>query len=172
MKSLAAVAFILLCCGAAITPLIVSTGASSVKAGDFPGWPSEFEGRTLTPLALTAIEERFQRRFPGRVGRFTDGRRELIFRWVAEGTRKLHPSADCFKANGYQLSAHAASGSWSTFVATRNGQALMVRERIHDAAGAQWPDVSAWYWSVQLGRTDGPWWAITVAESAALPPTP
>lgn len=170
MKSLATLSFVLLCGAAGIAPLTIGTGAPTSKAHQFPGWPSHFEGRALTPLPLTPIEERFQQNFPGRVGRFTDGQRELIVRWVAEGTRKLHPSADCFKANGYVLSAPASSGSWSEFIATRKGQTLTVRERIHDAAGgAHWSEVSAWYWAVQLGRTKGPWWAITIAQNAMEP---
>jgi len=143
-------------------------------AGAFPGWPLQFEGASLTALPLSALEQRFQANFPGRVGRFTDGRREIILRWVAEGSRKLHAASDCFKANGHALTPQpiAVSGGqrWSGFIARKKGQRLLVRERIHDAAGAQWSDVSAWYWAVQLGRSQGPWWAVTVAT--ALPAEP
>ncbi len=172
MKSLSTMVFALACALAALAPLAPGPATTAALAAGFPGWPSSFEGRTLKPLPLTAIEERFQQHFPGRVGRFTDGRREIIIRWVAEGTRKLHPSGDCFKANGYQLTPQPVTVQgeqrWSGFLATRGAQQLAVRERIHDAAGGQWSDVSAWYWAVQLGRSSGPWWAFTVADNAAV----
>lgn len=121
-------------------------------------------------VKCSPIEQRFGQSFPGRVGRFTDGRREVILRWVASGTRKLHPAGDCFKANGYTLIAQPITVKdgehWSVFRAERGRRRFEVRERIVDAAGAQWSDVSAWYWAVQLGQTAGPWWAVTVARSA------
>ena len=30
--------------------------------------------------------------------------------------------------------------------------------------GGSFCDVSAWYWAASLGRTRGPWWAVTVVE--------
>jgi hypothetical protein len=167
MKSWSALLFALACALAALAPWVPT---SPVAAADgFPGWPASFEGRALTRLPLTPIEERFGQNFPGRVGRFSDGRREVILRWVSEGTRKLHPSGDCFKANGYQLTPQPVTTigaqRWSGFVAVRGAQKFDVRERIHDAAGGQWSDVSAWYWAVQLGQTSGPWWAVTVAST-------
>jgi len=35
-----------------------------------------------------------------------------------------------------------------------------------DGRGGHWTDVSAWYWSALLGSSEGPWWALTVAENA------
>ena len=176
MKSLSTLVFALACALAALAPLAMRPASTAAQAAGFPGWPPSFEGRTLTALPLTAIEERFQQNFPGRVGRFTDGRREIIIRWVAEGTRKLHPGGDCFRANGFQLTPRpvAVQGEerWSGFLATRGAQRLEVRERIIDAAGGQWGDVSAWYWAVQLGQSSGPWWAFTVAANGAGPARP
>ncbi len=169
MKTFAVMAFVAACAVAALAPL--AAGKPPAPGADgFPGWPASFEGAPLTALPLSPIEERFQQNFPGRVGRFTDGRREVILRWVARGSRKLHPASDCFKANGYALAALPISVKdgqrWSGFSAARGQQKFEVRERIVDAAGAQWSDVSAWYWAVQLGQTAGPWWAVTVARSA------
>ena len=39
-----------------------------------------------------------------------------------------------------------------------------MREAITDGTASRWTDVSQWYWEALLGRTQGPWWAITVAE--------
>lgn len=170
MKSFATIAFAGLCALSALAPLAFESSANSRVIEGFPGWPASFEGRQLTPLPLTAIEERFQQNFPGRVGRFSDGEREIVIRWVDQGTRKLHASSDCFKANGYKLDMQpvkiVGDQRWSGFIASRGEQQLEVRERIADSNGGQWSDVSAWYWAAQLGRTKGPWWAVTVATNA------
>ena len=168
MKHLSVIVFAIVCAAAGLAPFVAGS-QQAARADGFPGWPASFEGVALTALPLSPIELRFQQNFPGRVGRFTDGRREVILRWVAAGSRKLHPASDCFKANGYTLAPQPITlkdgQRWSGFTATRGGQQFEVRERIVDAAGGQWSDVSAWYWAVQLGRTTGPWWAMTVAQS-------
>lgn len=169
MKTLATMAFAGLCALTALAPLVFEDSANAVAIAGFPGWPASFEGRKLTPLPLTPIETRFQQNFPGRVGRFSDGEREIVIRWVDRGTRKLHASSDCFKANGYELTMRPVKiigdERWSGFIASKGVQKLEVHERITDGQGGQWSDVSAWYWAAQLGQTKGPWWAITVAKS-------
>lgn len=135
----------------------------------FPGWPTVWEGRTLRPLTLTAREERFTRGFPGRVGRFSDGQREIILRWVNRSTRQLHPASDCFRGSGYEIASlplvqDGEGRRWGAFAASRDGVRLRVRERVSDGQNGAWTDVSAWYWAALLGRTHGPWWAVTVAE--------
>ena len=57
------------------------------------------------------------------------------------------------------LSALAAFRAWSP-----DGEALEVRERITDTNGRGWTDVSEWYWNAIGGKTEGPWWAVTVLE--------
>jgi len=162
--------YALLCAAAALAPLTATTHAAPAS-DQFPGWPTHFDNVALRQLPLSPIEERFQQNFPGRVARFTDGRREVIMRWVASGTRKLHASSDCFKANGYTLEpqpiAQEGGARWSRFTAAKDGQTMEVRERIVDRSGAQWSDVSAWYWAVQLGQSSGPWLAVTVAQTIA-----
>lgn len=162
--------FVLCCAAAGIAPLTIGTPAASATAAGFPGWPSSFGGKVLTRLPLTPLEVRFGQQFPGQLARFSDGEREIILRWVAQGSRKLHASGDCFKANGYVLTnqpVHVDGAErWSVFLATRGDTRFEVRERITDAAGRQWTDVSAWYWAVQLGQTSGPWWAVTIARRA------
>lgn len=171
---------LLLCLCAALAPLAQQVGpmqavqvlqaAATAPAPDaFPGWPRRFENRTLTPLPLSALEQQFQQDFPGHIGRFTDGRREIIVRWISHASRRLHPAADCFKAHGYSLQPQPLLSKdhqhWSSFTATRGAEKLIVFERIHDGAGRQWSDVSAWYWAAWLGQTQGPWWAWTVAQA-------
>lgn len=158
------------CVIAAFVPLL-GARPQPAPAGNFPGWPTHFAGKPLRALALGPIEQRFAEDFPGRIGRFSDGERELVIRWVSQETRKLHPASDCFKGTGYSitpqpLAVDADGKRWGTFVARRRDERVAVRERIHDAAGNQWTDVSAWYWAATTGKSRGPWWAITIASTA------
>jgi hypothetical protein len=135
-------------------------------------WPTHFRDRPLTQLPLSDLEERFARRFPGSIARFTDGRRMLILRQVQRPTRQLHPAADCFKALGYTIDrprpvVDEEDARWTCFAATRDGARLRVCERIHDSAGNAWTDTSAWFWAAQYGG--GPWWATTVVEPDGEP---
>ena len=162
------IVFLIVCVLAAHAPLFPTPPA--VAPAGFPGWPDSFEGRPLGQLSLTALEKRFGASFPGRVGRFSDGEREIILRWVPQETRKLHPAAECFRAAGYELTPQpmevdAQRIRWGRFLARRGGTKLVVRERLHDADGNSWTDVSAWYWAAFWGRSQGPWWAITVAAT-------
>src|SRR5262245_24389500 len=75
-------AFLLSAVAAAIVPLMDKAGGSASTSTRFGGWPTHYEGLALTELPLTQREVAFTRDFPGRVGRFTDGRREIIVRWV------------------------------------------------------------------------------------------
>src|ERR1051325_11477965 len=98
------IAYLVACAVAAVVPFVSAqyeTAAGTAPAISFPGWPSKFNGKTLTPLALNEMETSFASDFPGRIARFTDGNREIIIRWVTEPTRKLHPSSDCFQGLGY-----------------------------------------------------------------------
>ncbi|OGB20810.1 MAG: hypothetical protein A3I66_19575 [Burkholderiales bacterium RIFCSPLOWO2_02_FULL_57_36] len=162
--------FLIACVAAALAPLAVGGKPASpgIKAiTGFPGWPTTFENRALTRLPLSALEERFARDFPGHIARFTDGKREIIMRWVAHPTRKLHPAADCFRANGYTVTPRpireTGGQRWATFLAAHGKRNFLVSERIHDQNGRQWSDVSAWYWANQMDD-GGASWAITVAQ--------
>ena len=166
------VCYIIACVIAAWTPLLAplfETHVTNAEASPFPGWSTTFEGKPLTPLPLTQIEQTFAADFPGRIMRFTDGEREIIVRWVTEATRMLHPASDCFQGLGYTVTPLAAhrdqNGSlWASFAATKGDERLLVYDRIISDDGETWTDVSAWYWSALRQRGSGSWWAITVAE--------
>lgn len=156
-----------LCLVAASLPFASNVAERSQVA--FAGWPTEWESQPLREVPLSEREIRFNQNFPGRIAKFTDGRREFILRWVTEGTRQLHPSSDCFRGLGYSVHPEPAildaqQARWSCFAATRGNLRLRVRERISDQLGAEWTDVSAWYWSVLLQQTSGPWLAVTIIE--------
>jgi hypothetical protein len=170
----AAVALAMAALLAALAPMLNRGLPPNVARSDaFPGWPREFEGHTLRQLALTEREAVFVAGFPGRVGRFHDGRREIIVRWVSAPTRLLHPAADCFKGIGYAITPLPARRSrdghlMSCFRAVRAEEAMTVCELIRGAqderGGESWPDVSAWYWSALLGNSSAPWWSYVLAE--------
>ena len=60
-----------------------------------------------------------------------------------------HASADCLRAQGLtplQSGPRYQAGGWD------------IEER------RRYDDVSAWYWAAHLGRTRGPWTALTIAR--------
>jgi hypothetical protein len=130
---------------------------------------TEWQGQPLRPLALSEVEERFARRFPGTLSRLTNGTQVLVLRSVEQPTRMLHPATDCYQGLGYRIAAQqlerdAQQRLWRCFEAQRGAQRLRVCERIVDAAGQGFTDTSAWYWAAVLGQSQGPWQAVTVAS--------
>lgn len=164
--------FLLTVASAALAPLLHRTSDTALADGaKFPGWPTHYEDRVLTEMALTFRELAFVRDFPGRIGRFSDGRREIIIRWVGAPTRRLHSAADCFRGIGYDITPspakrNAAGNAMSCFRAKRRAETLSVCEAIRDEQGESWPDVSAWYWNALFGTSRAPWWSFVVAEKA------
>ena len=153
---------------AALAPLLERTRAAAADT-PFPGWPSHYEGRQLTALPLTPRETAFVRDFPGRVGRFSDGRREIIIRFVGAPSRRLHSAADCLRASGYGITPlparrDSSGATMGCFRATLHGAGMTVCELIRDDLGNSWSDVSAWYWDGMLRSSPPPWWSFVVAE--------
>jgi hypothetical protein len=162
-------ALLLAAAAAALAPFVMRSGGAAASA-PFPGWPTHYEGRALTELPLTPREGAFMQDFPGRVGRFSDGQREIIIRWVGAPTRRLHSAADCFRGSGYAITPIAARKSsggttMGCFRATLHGASITVCEVIRDERGGSWSDVSAWYWDGMLRSSPPPWWSIVVAQS-------
>jgi hypothetical protein len=140
---------------------VAATGQAAV-------WPRHYEGRVLAPLPPAPEDARLARGFPGSIARFSDGRRQLVFRKVGSANRQLHPARDCFKASGYAIAPSpmrpAGGGYASCFIATRGGVRLRVCEHIVDAKGRSFADVASWYWPALLGTSAGPWLAVTAVE--------
>lgn len=152
----------------ALAPLARLAPADAPKLGSEP--PTQWNGRTLRPMALGEVEQRFARRFPGRIARLTDGEQVLVWREVAAPTRMLHPAADCYRGLGYRIADARLERDddgllWRCFVAERDGRGVRVCERIVDASGQAFADASSWFWAAQLQRSTGPWQAITVARA-------
>jgi hypothetical protein len=154
---------------AAIAPLFAAHPVGALAAAaPLPPWPHEFEGRPLTPVALTAEQSRLLGDFPGAAARFTDGQRDILMRWVTQPTRRLHPAEDCYRGWGFEVAASKIRADrdgrrWRCFEVTRAGVTHQVCEQIRDAEGANYTDVSSWYWDAALQRTQAPWLVVTVA---------
>jgi hypothetical protein len=136
-------------------------------------WPTEFEGRPLEPLPLSEMESSFAASFPGAIAHFQCGDEQVILRHVERGTRKLHSSATCLKAAGFQIADQANASrhgsAWLAYRATRGHGTLQVREQIrslHDN-DATWTDVSQWFWHATIHPDRGPWLAVTVLRNGA-----
>lgn len=161
--------YLLLCLCAAVLPLFANSSLPESSSQSFPGWPTQLDGQLLQPLPLSEKERLFAGDFPGRIQRFSDGRREYILRWLFNPTRKLHPASDCLRGVGFSISplplaTRLGEAKWSQFQARRGEDSLRVYERIYDDAGNSWSDVSAWYWAALLGKSSGPWWSVVIAE--------
>jgi hypothetical protein len=162
------VIFLLSAAAASVVPLL-TVRPSVPELPPFPGFPRVLDGSPLSALALNPGEKRFEATFPGRIGRFSDGSREIVIRWITEPTRSLHPSADCYRYSGFDvkplpLHVDAAGRRWASFEASRGDERLRVFERLTDDHGRSWTDVSEWYWSAFTGSTSGPWWCWAWAE--------
>ena len=154
----------------AMLPLAGNGRAAAAPAPvtEAPEWPQQWRGQALQPLARSAVEQRFAERFPGRIARFrvADGD-ELVLREVQRPTRMLHPAADCWRGIGWQVGTarlvrdEADRALWRCFEATHDAQRVRVCERIVDAQGQAYTDTSAWFWAASLGRSVGPWQALT-----------
>lgn len=155
--------------GACLAPLADWQGQHKHAGQPFQNWPTVFEGMPLSQLPMTDKERGFNRDFPGKIGRFTDGTREIIIRYIERPSRSVHPSADCLKGSGYQVEPQPISRDqngqlWGCVQAKRDGITYKICERMYDLSGNSWYDVSSWFWSVLLKNSQGPWWAVTVAE--------
>ena len=135
-------------------------------------WPETFEGVPLHPLAPTDVEVAFSKSFPGAIAQFQWGDGQVILRHVNRPTRKLHSSATCLRAAGFDVSNSSAGNhanpTWKKYEASRNGTTFRVRERIRSQAypDKTWSEVSQWFWDATLHPNDGPWLAVTVLEDS------
>jgi hypothetical protein len=163
-----ALALVLVAC--ALWPLAGRSHAEPLHALPAHEWPSSIDGAALRPLALTAVEQRFAQKFPGRIGRFEADGAIWVLRDVARPTRALHPAGDCFRGLGYrieqtQLHHDADARLWRCFIAERDGERVRACERIVDANGHGFVDASSWFWAASLGQSIGPWRAVTKVEA-------
>ncbi|MCP3869333.1 MAG: hypothetical protein GY703_14765 [Gammaproteobacteria bacterium] len=153
----------------ALLPLLGSEDRKVEPQPGFKGWPVVYQGKSLIPLSADGNEARFSKSFPGQLGRFTDGEKELVFRYLEQPSRQLHGAADCYKGAGYDVNPLALQRNrkgelMGCIRAERDGRTVRVCERVYDGDGNSWYDVSSWYWAAILKRSTGPWWAVTVAE--------
>jgi hypothetical protein len=133
-------------------------------------WPATLDGARLVPVPLSSREARFAQAFPGRIAKFRCGDAEVIFRRVAEATRFMHPSGDCLRAAGFDVTSKpvqedADGRLWGCSIAERAGEAWRVRERyVNGGQTRVCTDASAWFWEAVFHPGEGPWTAVTVME--------
>jgi exosortase len=159
------------------SPSSSSSEPSSLSASTFADWPATFDGVPLQRLPLSAREEQFANSFPGTIARFQCGEAEIILRHVTQPTRRLHSSADCLRALGWQIVHQpvfrdADGRTWGSFHALRSGVSYLVTERItpsSPSSGEAFTDVSAWYWNALWQPDAGPWMAVTVMRAPNAP---
>lgn len=162
--------YCVVCVLAGFMPLALSDGPRVGATEGFPGWPAEYEGRALHQRPLDPREAAFLADFPGEVGCFDDGERQLVLRWISAPSHRLHPARACFAGRGFEITPEAdhidpGGARWGRFVASRDGERLRVSERLFDGRGKEWSDVSAWYWEQLLSPSSGPWWAWMIVEA-------
>ncbi|MCP5538716.1 MAG: archaeosortase/exosortase family protein [Akkermansiaceae bacterium] len=163
---------------AGLVPFFRTETIARSASADFPGWPADWEGAPLVAESLSPRESEFERNFPGRIGVFhtadtsAGASRRLICRWVTHPTRKLHSSADCFRAGGFTAEepdrGHREDEKRFVIFHPDLGR-FRVREFIFDSAEPRhrWTEVSEWFWDATFHRgTAGPWLAITIIETA------
>jgi len=161
-------AFYLVCAGCAVMPLFPLSHPEKtrpISIAPKEGWPSDFAGKPLRPLALSARSAELAAAFPGEIKTFTAGNTTLIYRFIAQATKQLHPAADCYRAGGYEITylpvyRDAQGLYWGAAEAKKGAENLDIHERIFDNRGNSWTDISKWYWAALLGRSTGPWWSI------------
>lgn len=170
--------WLLVCLGVALVPILAGTfvpSSSPEASGRFAGWVDEWDGAALKRIPFTWRERAFLSGFPGQVEHFSDGRRELIMRYTERATRKLLPSADCFREVGFEITQLKSfeddkGRSWNRFEAKKFDETLNVLERVTDRRGTEWPRVSSWYWAATFGWSSGPWYAITIVDRIETTP--
>jgi hypothetical protein len=164
------ISFITISALAAIVPFFPVDSGSIQKTHMHPQWPKNFEGRKLKQISLSENELVFTKNYPGKMAKFTDGKRNIAIKLVYHPTRKLHPANDCYKGAGYSIKplpiyVDKNGNRWGQFSAIKNNEEIRVTERIFDNQGNSWTDVSSWYWAALFeDKTLGPWWAMTVSE--------
>ncbi|RBP46436.1 exosortase [Roseimicrobium gellanilyticum] len=139
----------------------------------FNEWPATFDGVPLQRLPLSAREEQFAHSFPGAIARFRCGDAEIIMRHVTRPTRRLHSSADCLRAMGWQIVHQpvlrdADGRIWGHFEALTSSGTYIVTERMTPSSQTSteaFTDVSAWYWNALWNPNTGPWLAVTIVRA-------
>jgi exosortase/archaeosortase family protein len=159
---------VLACVAAFSLPLLIHS-QSVVDSRNFGGWPTTFENRNLTPIQLSGVTARFAEGFPGKIAVFSVSDTRVVYRWLPQPTRQLHPASNCYKAGGYEINWLPAytdneNQKWTQFEATKGSEKLQVRERLYDEKGQSWTDVSSWYWAAMLRQSEGPWWTVTITD--------
>lgn len=162
----------LICALIAVSPLINTNKIKTVSKNLEYSIPEsyEYQNTTYARKELNQREIRFSKDFPGSIRRYQSSDSELLIRVINKPSRKLHPSSDCLKGAGFSIApAPASVDSYghllSCVYAVGSELKLKVCEKIVDRDGQAVPDVSTWYWNAILGKSEGPWTALSYATN-------
>lgn len=156
------VPYVLACFAAAAAPIFADARPTR---HDFPGWPSQLDGRPLTRLPDTPEEIRFYAEQPTRHARFSDGQRIVLMRWADERVEGFHLAGPCFEAFGFELQElPARAASESCFRAQRGDVVQRVCEHIRDGQGRTYASMRAWRLAQALRTTEPPYLGVSVVE--------
>ena len=166
--------FIAACLVAAIIPFYNPDSSALPELSTVPDWPVEYLSLKHKKTELTSKEQQFYKNFPGRMIKLSSGNTEYVIKLVTKPTRKLHPASDCYKGFGYSITPGPVmrdenGNHWSSFTATKMESRVLVKERVYNESGQNWPDVSGWFWSAMFNKKSGPWWVVTVSEFRTMP---
>lgn len=163
--------FVAMCALSACLPFFVGNANNNANqaASNFPGWPKSILGLELKPLPESPKDQVFLQGFPGKAARFQSGAAQVVLRWVNHESRQVHPSSDCYKGIGYEISwlpvlIDQKGNRWRHFSAKKDSEELEIKELIFDEHAHTWSDVSSWYWDAATTKTQAPWWVITIIE--------
>lgn len=159
----------ILCLIAAFLPIFQGTANGALHASKFPGWPQQVFGMNLKRLPDSPQDQIFLQGFPGKAARFQSDGAQIVLRWVSHESRQVHPSSDCYRGIGYDISwlpvlIDGKGNRWRHFTAKTGSEELEIKELIYDEHSRSWSDVSSWYWDANTHKTVGPWWVLTIIE--------
>jgi exosortase/archaeosortase family protein len=166
------VAAVMLALGALLAWRMTDSPRSPADAPHLASWPATLDGLPLVSLPLSVREARFAQAFPGHIAKFRCGDAEVILRRVTAPTRYMHPSSDCLRGAGFEVTSKpmhedADGRLWGCSLAERANEKWRVRERYVNAAqNLVCTDASAWFWEAVMHSDEGPWMAITIMERA------
>lgn len=157
---------------AAVVPF-ATPASQAIVDESFEGWPRELDGVRLEPRELSERDKPYLAGFPGEIAAFRAGDEDVLLRWVARPTRRLHSAADCYRGLGFETTPLSSSAGEARFRVTMGDEDRVVSETLIDANGKHYAEVGAWYWAAMLGMSPGPWLnVVRVSDHHHLNPPP
>lgn len=134
------------------------TGKPSSQPTPAVTFPTHLEDEALSQRAISDRDQPFLAGFPGELRSYTTPKHDVLIRYVRKPTRKLHSSTDCYRGLGFVVTPIGIE-KWARYRMEKEGEVLILEERIRDKDGNYFYDIGQWFWSAKLGSSTGPWWS-------------